>query len=70
MQVEELCDFFSQKKNYEEISAILQVRRPRVRGYSVGLMKRKNFSRDLSTLLAFSIFLDKFNVFMSFLNLN
>ena len=35
MQVEEMRDFFSQKKMYEEISAILQARHFGVRGYSV-----------------------------------
>ena len=35
MQEEEMCDFFSQKIIYEEISAKLQAMYPSVRGYSV-----------------------------------
>ena len=33
MQVEEMRDFFSQKNNFEEISAIPQTRHPCIRGY-------------------------------------
>ena len=35
MQAEEMLDFFSHKKTYEEISAILQATYPSVRGNSV-----------------------------------
>ena len=40
MQVVEMHDSLSQKKTYEEISTILQARRPDVRGYSVKPIKR------------------------------
>ena len=40
MQVEEMRDFSSQKKMYEEISTILQARHPGVKGYSVKSIKR------------------------------
>ena len=40
IEVEEMRDFFSQKKTYEEIITILQARYPVVREYSVKSIKR------------------------------
>lgn len=40
VQVEEMCDLFSQKITYEEIGAILQAIYPSARGYSVKSTKR------------------------------
>ena len=53
MQVEEMCDVFSQIITYEEVNAILQAIYPSVRGYSVKptkqfCQKKRNFSQDLS----------------------
>ena len=51
-QVEEMHEFFSQKKTCEEVSAILQARHPPIRGYSIKSVKcfcqkKWNFSQDL-----------------------
>ena len=53
IEVEEMRDFFSQKKTYEEIITILQARYPAVREYSVKSIKRfcekkRNFPQDFS----------------------
>ena len=39
MQVEEMCDLFSQKNTFEEISVTLKTRHPCIRGYSVKSIK-------------------------------
>ena len=52
MQVEEMRDFFSQKNNFEEISAIPQTRHPCIRGYlssqSNLFPKKKGISSEIS----------------------
>ena len=40
MQVEEMRDFLSQKKTYEEVNTMLEGTQPGVRGYSVKSIKR------------------------------
>ena len=45
-------NFFSQKKTFEEISAILQARHPDVRGYSVKLIKPFCEKKEISPVIS------------------
>ena len=49
-EVEEMRDFFSQKKTFEEISATPQTRHPCIRGYSVKSINNPWVERDIRFL--------------------